>query len=318
VTRPAPVRWGFLGAGFVAARAMGPAVHAADGAVLHVVASRDSVRAVALGPVRTTDSYDAVCTASDVDAVYLSLPNDAHLPWVLQALGAGKHVLCEKPLGLDAAEVATMSAAATASGRLLVEASWNRWHPRTRRAERLLAHVSGPRQVDAEFTFSGVPAQNYRLQRDKGGGALLDVGCYVVAAALAALGPGEVEVVDVQRRLGPTGVDLTTSALLSHPDGRANVTASFERPESQVFRVVAPGLSLELSAPAFASWRQPSSLLVTEGDRVHEERFGACDPYQLMVEAVSAKIRGDDAWVLPLSTSAQVAATLDAIARTIG
>jgi predicted dehydrogenase len=201
VTTREPVRWGFLGAGFVASRGLAPAVHAADGAVLQA-SRQDEHRAAALEPVRATTSYAEVCTADDVDAVYLSLPNDDHLPWVLEALAAGKQVLCEKPLGLDAAQVARMAAAAESADRLLVEASWNRWHPRTRRVEALLADVAGPLDVRAWFTFPGVPADTDRLDPGRGGGALLDVGCYAVAAALIALGD-DATVTSVERHVAP-------------------------------------------------------------------------------------------------------------------
>ena len=311
----APVRWGFLGAGFVASKGMAPALHAADGAVLQVVGARDLGRAEALGPVRATTSYDAVCTAEDVDAVYLSLPNDDHLPWVARALATGKHVLCEKPLGLDARQVAEMAGAAVLADRLLVEAAWNRWHPRTRRVEALLAGLPGPRDVSAWFTFPGVPEDNYRLDPARGGGALLDVGCYGVGLALAALGEGEVSVLAVEQHLGPSGVDLTTSVVLAGGSGSARVRASFEEPESQGFEVAAGGASIELSGPAFTSWHQPSSLRLVEGGEEHVEQFGACDPYRLMLEAVSVRIRGGDAWVLPLSTSLAVATALDEVVR---
>lgn len=315
MTTREPVRWGFLGAGFVASRGLAPAVHAADGAVLQAVAARDEHRAAALEPVRATTSYAEVCTADDVDAVYLSLPNDDHLPWVLEALAAGKQVLCEKPLGLDAAQVARMAAAAESADRLLVEASWNRWHPRTRRVEALLADVAGPLDVRAWFTFPGVPADTYRLDPGRGGGALLDVGCYAVAAALIALGD-DATVTSVERHVGPTGVDLSTSASLSSARGRARTTASFERPESQGWTVAAPGLLLDVADPAFTSWHAGSTLRVVARDQEQVESFEPCDPYRLMIEAVSRRVQGDDAWVLPLSTSLAVASALDAIART--
>jgi D-xylose 1-dehydrogenase (NADP+, D-xylono-1,5-lactone-forming) len=317
VTTGAPVRWGFLGAGFVASRGVAPAVHAADGAALQVVAARDVDRARSLEPVRAVDSYAAVCTADDVDVVYLSLPNDDHLPWVITALAAGKHVLCEKPLGLDAAQVLEMTAAASRSGALLVEAAWNRWHPRTRRVEALLDAVSGPVDVRAWFTFPGVPDGNYRLDPARGGGALLDVGCYAVAAALAALGD-DVTVAGAARTMGPTGVDLTTTATLVSSRGRAEITGSFERPESQGWAVTAPGLELEVPHPAFTSWREPSTLRVVEDGVAREESFDACDAYRLMVEAVSARTTGADAWVLPLTTSLAVARTVDDVARAAG
>ncbi len=218
---PVPIRWGFLGAGFVASKGMAPAVHAAAGAVLQAVGARDAGRAAALEPAASVGSYAEICARDDVDAVYVSLPNNDHLHWVQVALEAGKHVLCEKPLGMDAAEVAVMRSAADRSDRLLVEAAWNRWHPRTRRIDELVAPITGPREVRAWFTFSGVPADNYRLDPARGGGALLDVGCYTVAAALAALGAGAVGVSGVERHLGPTGVDLTTAAVLTHANGSA-------------------------------------------------------------------------------------------------
>jgi xylose dehydrogenase (NAD/NADP) len=311
-----PIRWGFLGAGYVASKGMAPAVHAAAGAVLQAVGARDAGRAVALEPAGSVGSYAEICARDDVDAVYVSLANHDHLHWVQVALEAGKHVLCEKPLGMDAAEVAVMRSAADQSGRLLVEAAWNRWHPRTRRIDQLVAPIAGQREVRAWFTFSGVPADNYRLDPARGGGALLDVGCYTVAAALAALGAGAVDVSGVERHLGPTGVDMTTAAVLTHPNGSARITASFERPEAQGLTIDSPGLSVEFGGQAFTTWREPCVLRVVQDGAVREEQFAACDPYQLMVEAVSARIRGEDAWVLPLDTSEAVAATLDAIAAT--
>ncbi len=309
-----PVRWGFLGAGFVASRGVAPVVHQATNSVLQVVGARDLARAEALEPVRAVTSYAEVCTADDVDVVYLSLPNDDHLPWVVAALEAGKHVLCEKPLALDADQVRRLIGAAASSGSLLVEASWNRWHPRTRRVEALLSDLDGPVDVDAWFTFAGVPEDNYRLDPTRGGGALLDVGCYAVAAALVALGEDAL-VTSAESHVGPSGVDLTTTATLSSARGRASITGSFERDESQGWRISAPGLGLEVAHPAFTSWREESTLHLLESGTERTETFEPCDAYLLMVEAVSARVTGADAWVLPLATSLAVARAVDDIAR---
>ncbi|HEX6887951.1 MAG TPA: Gfo/Idh/MocA family oxidoreductase, partial [Candidatus Nanopelagicales bacterium] len=139
-----PVRWGFLGAGFVASKGMAPALHAADGAMLQAVGARDAARAAALEPVAGVGSYAEICARDDVEAVYVSLPNNDHLHWVQVALEAGKHVLCEKPLAMNSAEVGLMRAAADRAQRLLVEAAWNRWHPRSRRLETLVTSIEGP------------------------------------------------------------------------------------------------------------------------------------------------------------------------------
>src|SRR3954469_13651417 len=120
-----PVRWGFLGAGMIAG-VLARAVQTAEGAVLQAVAARDLARAEGLRPVSAYDDYAAVVADDQVDAVYVALSNDLHRPWTIAALEAGKAVLCEKPLGLTAAEVDDMQAAAYAAGALLVEASWSR------------------------------------------------------------------------------------------------------------------------------------------------------------------------------------------------
>ena len=124
------VKWGFLGAGYVANQAMGSAVHAATNAQLFGVASRDKRRSKKLKPVQVYDTYQQLLDDPQIDAVYISLANHQHLEWVTKSLEAGKHVLCEKPLGLRAAEVQEMMACAQRCERFLVEAVWSRWHPR--------------------------------------------------------------------------------------------------------------------------------------------------------------------------------------------
>jgi predicted dehydrogenase len=164
------------------------------------------------------------------------------------------------------------------------------------------------------FTFSGVPDSNYRLDPARGGGALLDVGVYAIAGALIALGHDPV-VVEASHDLGPTGVDLTTSAVLASDRGRATVLGSFVQPESQGWTVVAPGVTVDVPHPAFTSWREESVLRIVEDGVERVETFAPCDAYLLMVEAVSAAIRGEDAWTLPLSTSLAVARAVDQVAR---
>lgn len=312
-----PVRWGFVGAGWIAFRALAPAVHCAEGAVLQAAAARDRTRARALDPLgEAYDDYSDLLHDDLVEAVYISLTNEAHLPWTLRALEAGKHVLCEKPLALDAGEVARMRQAARSANRLLVEASWTRWHPRVRRAQALLATGAiGPvRDVTAGFTFPSVPPQSFRLDPSRGGGALYDLGSYVVGAVLWAVPDGQVSVVDVQTVRHPSGVDLTTSARLTVGEATASVHGSMSEGHREWLRVRGERGALEFSTPAHSSWLAPSSLSVATaaGDLVLH--FAAVDAYQLMVEHVSRAVRGDDAaFVPPGCDSTRLAATLDAI-----
>lgn len=308
----APVRWGFLGAGMVASTALAPAVHAAEGAVLLAAAARDPARAAALGGDRAYDSYARLLEDEDVEAVYISLSNEAHLPWVLAALGAGKHVLCEKPLGLSAAEVDQMALAA--GDLLLVEASWYRWHPRVRLTQQRLASIGAVRHVAAGFTFAGDLTDNYRLEPARGGGALYDVGCYAVSACLWAIGDGLPSEAVARATYGSSGVDLDSRAILSWASGvEAEVRACLNSDEGQWLIITGERGELDLRPAPYTAWRDDvTELWVSDGDGTDRLVLAAVDAYRLMIEAFSTRVRGGDAWVLPLAQSRECAAVLEA------
>ena len=309
-----PVRWGFLGAGMIARVALAPAVHAADGAVLHAAGARDRDRAQALRPRWAYDRYEPVLDDPDVEAVYISLTNEQHLPWTLAALRAGKHVLCEKPLALTAAEVDQMSAAAQAADRRVVEASWYRWHPRVRLAQEHLAAVGRVRHVAAGFRFDHPKDAGYRLEPGRGGGALYDVGCYAVSSCLWAVGRGLPSDVAARSELGPTGVDLDTRAILSWDgDVEAEVHAGMTGAEGQWLVITGDKGEIELRDQPYTSWKDADTeLWVSDGTRTERLRVPATDAYRLMVEEVSSVLRGGPGWVLPLEESRQTAVVLDA------
>jgi xylose dehydrogenase (NAD/NADP) len=320
------VGFGFIGAGAIAKRALGPAVHAADGAHLQAVAARDAGRAAALEPAGGTyGSYEELLADDAVDVVYISLNNDSHKPWVLASLAAGKHVLCEKPLGLTPAEVAEMTAASAAAGKLLVEAFWYRWHPRTRRLEELVGQGGlGPLEsLELDFSFDGPrdadPGAAYRYDPARGGGALYDVGCYTLSVAHTLLGPW-LTVEEATQDTGPTGVDLAAHARLRAPGGTAvDVRCGIAVPDRQQIKVTGQAATLEFSDPAFMAWHQPSALTITTPDGATRiEEFAPVDAYRLMAEAVAARVRGEPAFLVGLDHTAQVAATTAAVRRALG
>ncbi len=308
------VRWGVLGAGWLVSRATAAAIHHADGAVLHATASRDLERARATQPQVAYDSYAAVVEDPDVDAVYICLSNESHLPWIEAAIAAGKHVLCEKPLVLNAEQAERAFGLAEDAGVHLVEATWSRWHPRMRRIVELatsgaLGEIS---TYLATFTFEGVADGNYRLSPDHGGGALYDVGIYPLHSLIACLPHVEsLEIHQVDRVLSERGVDLTTTATLTWgASSRASIAGSFALPESQ--RLTIRGTTGDVTVTdneAFATWRSPTTLHV--GD--HVEEFPAVDAYQIMFEEMSERIRGGEGWLLPPRDSLRVARTVDAL-----
>ena len=310
------INWGFLGAGFVASRGLAPAVHASRGANLYAVASRDEQRSATLESERVHASYEELLADERVDAVYISLSNSQHLEWVTKSLEAGKHVLCEKPLGLNAFETAAMFDVASANGRLLVEAVWGRWHPRFARIVELVANgdIGDLEHVETAFTFTSEMTDNYRLLPEMGGGALLDVGCYQAHAWVALTdGALELSITELDRTVGPTGIDLTTDVSVRINDGMtARSTSSFALPSNQQF--VVRGTHGEISTAAgeaFTTWNEASSLLV---NGVLEE-FPVTNAFVEMVENVSAVIDDASGWVVSGADSIRVAAILDSIAN---
>ena len=308
------VNWGFLGAGFVASRGLAPAVHASRGAHLYAVASRDEQRSANLEPERVHASYDDLLADERVDAVYISLSNSQHSEWVTKSLAAGKHVLCEKPLGLNALETGAMFDAAADNGRLLVEAVWGRWHPRFARMVDLVSSgvIGNVEHIETAFTFTSEMTDNYRLNPAMGGGALLDVGCYQAHAWVALTqGAFDLTITHMDRTVGPTGIDLTTDVnVMINNNITAHAVSSFALPSNQQFIVQGSlGQISTAAGESFTTWNETSSLLV---NGVLEE-FPVANAFVDMVENVSDVIGGGSGWIVSRADSIRVAAILDSI-----
>jgi hypothetical protein len=308
------IRWGFLGASWVASTALVPAVASANNASLFAVASRDPERSRTLNPTKVHATYDDLISDPDVDAVYISLANHLHLEWAVKALNAGKHVLCEKPLATSYSEAKIMADAAIANDKLLVEAVWTRWHPRFERMVELVRNgdIGQLQNIDSEFTFTTTFTENYRLVPEMGGGSLLDVGPYQ-AHVWAALAPkdAKLKIESATANLGPTGIDLTTqtTAILSDSIAVSALT-SFEQDEKQSLVVVGEIGKIEFPlGQAFTSWKEASSLQI--GD--HVENIAPVDPFTLMIEAVGRRINGEPVWLPSLRESLWVMDALDEI-----
>lgn len=284
-----------LGAAWIADSAVMPAIAASSNGRLVAIASRDEVRARALasrhGVARVSASYEALLEDSDVEAVYVPLVNSLHREWTVRALAAGKHVLCEKPLGMDAAEAEEMAAAATAAGRHLMEAFMYRFHPRIRA---LVGGLRDPMHVHATFGFPLEDKTNPRFDRALGGGALLDVGCYTVSVACWILGEPD----EVVARARVDEVDMTVGGLLRFPGGRlATVWASFESPEVQELTVVTKSETHRLERPF---------------------TFMDPDPYRLMVESFAESVFTSKPVAIPLSESIANMRVLDQMREAAG
>ena len=311
------IRWGFLGAGYIATNALAPAVHSAKNATLQTVASRDVIRSQSLEPVRVHSTYQDLLDDPDIDAVYISLANHQHCEWSIKALQAGKDVLCEKPIAMNAQEARLMADAANENNRMLVEAVWTRWHPRFIRMVELVHNgaIGEIKAINAAFTFPGSLEGNYRLLPEMGGGSLFDVGPYPLHAWSALTQSNlNMTINSVERNMGSTGVDMTTriDATLNEYIA-AHALTSFEREEEQELLVTGSLSSIEnIGRDAFTSFKSTSVLRF--GNTL--ESFAPVDPYQLMIENFGAKINGETSWILPINESIRVMEILDQIAAT--
>jgi predicted dehydrogenase len=283
---------------------------------LYAVASRDEQRSATLEPERVHATYEDLLADEHVDAVYISLSNSQHLEWVTKSLEARKHVLCEKPLGLNATETEAMFDCASQSGRLLVEAVWGRWHPRFSRMVEVVASgaIGNIQHIETAFTFTSDMTDNYRLNPLMGGGALLDVGCYQAHAWVAlANGANDVAIDELSSTIGPTGVDLTTDVSVRINNSiTAHSVSSFALPSQQQFIVQGSSGSMHTGVgESFTTWNEASALHIND---VVEE-FAVTNAFVEMIENVSRVIEGEEGWIVPSADSIRVAHILDSIAR---
>ncbi len=293
------------------------------GATVSAVASRDADRGRAFveahGIERFAGSYEDLLDDPEIDAIYNPLPNALHAEWSARALEAGKHVLCEKPMGRRPAEVEAAFEAADRAGRVLVEAFFWRHHPQVGRALELLRSgaVGEPRLVRSAFSFPLDEARSILLQPDLDGGSLMDVGCYSVNGARVLLGAEPERVYAEQVLDGLGGVDLTTAAVLRFPGGVvATVDCSFRQPERAELEVVGDEGSLVFTDP----WHGRATVLeLRRGGAVERIAIPEANGYALQIADVEAAFRGEGTPLVDradaLGQARTIAALYDSAAR---
>lgn len=294
-----------------------PAIDDTDHEVL-AVASRDHERAEAyaadLGIERAYGSYEALLEDDDLDAVYNPLPNSLHAEWTKRAADRGLDVLCEKPLGVDAAEAREMGEHCEAAGVTLMEAFMYRYHPRTERVVAIVEDLfEEVRSVEATFQFPLSRADDVRLDPDLAGGSLMDVGCYAVNLARTILGePDRAYASATDHR--DCGVETQLDGLLEYDDGRtAQVSSSFDTRDLQEYRVVATNGSLR-AREAFVPRGEDGVTVEYELEgRTVTESFDPVDQYRLEVEHFVDCVRSGARPRTDTTEAARNMATIDAL-----
>jgi len=299
------LRWGVLSTAGIAREKWIPGVRRAPeqrGEVV-AIASRDEAvaRAVAaeLEIPRAHGSYEALLADPDVDAVYIPLPNHRHLEWTIAAARAGKHVLCEKPLALTAADAEQMVEACEQAGVVLMEAFMYRLHPSWIAVREMLAagRIGRLQAVQSWFSYYNDDPRNIRNIADAGGGALYDIGCYSVNLSRMLFGaePERVEAAIV--RDPDMEIDVITSALLVFPGGgQATFTCSTRSESDQRVHIVGTEGLISIGIPFNIPPDRPTHVFVTQGGdppvspNVERHTFAIADPYGVEADAFARAV----------------------------
>lgn len=281
------LRWGILGTGMIARKFASALAESTTGDLV-AVGSRNRDTAEAFGdefnvPGRYAD-YQSLLDAPDVDAVYISTPHPVHAEWAVKAADAGKHILCEKPLTLNASEAMAVIDAARRSDVFLMEAFMYRCHPQTAKLVELIRDgtIGEVKMIQASFGFhAGFNPEGRLLNNELGGGGILDVGCYPVSmsrlVAGAALGRDFANPVEVKAagHLGVTRVDEYAAAILRFEnDIIAQVATGVQLGMENVVRVFGTKGSIFVPSPWFCG----------ERTKIHVYRHGE-EPTEVVVEA---------------------------------
>jgi predicted dehydrogenase len=310
------VKWGIISTADIN-RVVIPPAKESPKVDLVAVASRDQARADAYaqewGIPKAYGSYEALLADPDIEAVYISLPNNMHCEWSVKALEAGKHVLCEKPLSRHPAEVVEAFDTAERTGRLLSEAFMYRHNPQTKRLKELVDEgaIGELRLIRSAFSYGLYDEDNIRLRTDVEGGALMDVGCYCISGS-RLLG-GEPETASGEAWFGPSGTDWVFGGTLRFPH---DVIALFDcgtaMPERDELEAVGSEGSLFLDDP----WHcKAPGIELRRDDGVQRIEIERVDSYRLELENLSDAIRGEGELLLGREDALGQARTLAALHR---
>lgn len=291
------LRWGIISTAAIGANHVIPAMLQSGRLSVDAIASRDLARgeamAKSLGIPKAYGSYEELFADPDIDAVYNPLPNHLHVPVTIQAMEAGKHVLCEKPIALDAREAEQLVAARERTGKLVTEAFMVRHHPQWKRARELAdsGALGRVRVVQTMFSYSNLDADNVRNMADIGGGGLYDIGCYAVLTSRFIFGREPVRVVSLVEFDPNFRTDRLASAIVDYGDGdRLVFTCSTQLVPCQSVAIMGTEKSVTVEIPFNQDPKRPARLRIDDGGYIkgaapQYEDLAPANQYMLQAEA---------------------------------
>jgi predicted dehydrogenase len=305
------LRWGVLSTASIGRSKMIPGIQRGERSEVVAIASRDAgvARRVAneLGIRSAHGSYESLLADTDVEAVYLPLPNHLHRPWTVAAARAGKHVLCEKPLALNARDAEEMIEVCDREGVRLMEAFMYRLHPSWAAVRQLVAsgRIGRLQAVQSWFSFYNDDPANIRNILEAGGGALYDIGCYCVNLSRMLFGTEPTAVQGSIVRDPTTGTDVLSAGLLSFGDGVASFICSTRAEDDQRVEIYGTDARISVEIPFNIPPDRPTRVhLVAGGDppvapRIETLTFAPADPYSVEADAFAAAVQAGEPVPVP-------------------
>ena len=319
------VRWGVLGVARIATQKVIPAMQQGEWSQVVAIASRDRAKAenaaASLGLARAYDSYEALLEDSEIDAIYNPLPNHLHVPWTKRAAEAGKHVLCEKPIAMNAAEARTLLGVRDRTGVHIQEAFMVRVNPQWIRAvdEVKKGRIGDLRAVTGIFSYFNDDPANIRNKPEYGGGGLMDIGCYLINTARMIFGREPHRVAATVERDPRSGTDIVTSLALDFAPGQATGVCSTQMVPSQRVNVFGTRGRIEVEIPFNAPPDRPNRLFVDDGSTLGQPQeiieLPVCNQYTVQGDLFSQAVRGLIPLPYPLEDSILNMKVIDAAFR---
>jgi predicted dehydrogenase len=321
------VVWGILSTANIGIKRVIPAILSGERGVIAAIASRNAERArdvaARFGIARSYGSYQALLADPQIEAIYNPLPNHLHVEWTVKALEAGKHVLCEKPIALNAAEAQSIVTARDRTGKRVLEAFMVRFHPQWHRVRSLVrdGRIGKVRALQSAFTFPVASPDNVRNRLEYGGGALYDVGCYPIVTARYVLGTEPERAIALVDRHPALAVDRVTSGLVAFPGGEhLLLTSALQLASYQ--RVVVLGTHGRIEVPVpFTPPKDLACRIVIDpgtsldGSSATVEEFPAVDQYQLQCDLAAAAFRDELTQEFPIEDAIANMRVIDALYR---
>ncbi len=323
---PNKVRWGVLSTADFGIRKSVPGMQKGEWSAIHAIASRDRRKAEeaarALGIPKAYGSYEELLRDPEIEAIYNPLPNHMHVPWSIKAAEAGKHVLCEKPLGMNVAEARELLRVQEKTGVKIGEAFMVRTHPQWLRARELVAsgRIGPLRSITGYFSYFNRDPKNIRNIPETGGGALMDIGCYPITTSRFMFGEEPSRVIGLLERDPEMKTDRLGSVMLDFPSGHAIFTVSTQLVQYQRMHFIGAKGRIEIEIPFHAPNDRPCRILIDDGgdifgDDITTETLPTCDQYTIQGDIFSRAIRGDGEVPVPLTDAIKNMAVIEAVFR---